>query len=104
MKHDRSQFRDPPMPAHRYVEENGLAFAPQVNLRVNKAAHSGIETSPEVQNRGISGLINRTYVLQKFNFQIYFLYLNYLDVNILINIFPRKQSYFPILYWICLIR
>ena len=56
------------MPAHRYVEENGLAFAPQVNLRVNKAAHSGIETSPEVQNRGISGLINRTYVLQKFNF------------------------------------
>ena len=36
---------------------------------MNKAAHRGLwplETSPEVQNRGISGPTKRTYVLQLF--------------------------------------
>ena len=73
-----------------YVEEIGMAamlvtkrsagVAPEVNLRecvmcmplpsANKAAHSGFEThwretSPEVQNNGISGPTKRTRVLQK---------------------------------------
>ena len=71
------------MPAHRYMEENGLAamlatkrsgsVTPEVNLRehvtcmpppsVNKAGHSGFEKqkkpSPEVQNRGINGPTKR---------------------------------------------
>ena len=66
------------MPNCRYVEENSLAamlatkrstdVTPEVNLRehvtctplscTNKADHSGFET-PEVQNRGMSGLIKR---------------------------------------------
>ena len=63
-QHDRSQFQDPPMPAYRYIEENGSAamlatkklavVTPEVNLRefvthmplpsANKAAHSDFET------------------------------------------------------------
>ena len=63
--HYRFQFQAPPMLAHMYVEENGLAamlaskkrlagVTPEVNLwehatcvplpSVNKAAHSGFET------------------------------------------------------------
>ena len=63
-RHDRSQFQAPPMPTHRYMEENGSAamlaakrsagITPEVNLiecvtptplpSANKAAHSGFET------------------------------------------------------------
>ena len=69
------------MPSHRYVEVNGSAamlatkrsagVAPEMNLReyvtcmplssVNKE-----ETSPEVQNKDISGPTKMTYVLRKF--------------------------------------
>ena len=62
-RHDRFQFQAPPMPARRYMEENGLAamlvtkrsadVTPEVNLmecimhkplpRANKAANSGFE-------------------------------------------------------------
>ena len=55
---------------------------PEANLReciscmslpsANKAAHSGFETSPEVQNRGISGPTKRTSVLH-FLLKKYFL-------------------------------
>ena len=64
LQHDRSWFQAPPMPAHRYMVENGLAamlatkrsgsVTPEMNLRehvkcmpppsVNKAGHSGFET------------------------------------------------------------
>ena len=64
LQHDRSQFRAPPMPAHRYVEEIGSAAmlvakwlanaVPEVNFiecvthtplpSMNKAAHSSFET------------------------------------------------------------
>ena len=66
--HDRSQFQVAPMPAPRYVEENGLAailttkrsagVLPEVNPRkyvtcmplprANKAAHSGFEIQIDV--------------------------------------------------------
>ena len=62
--HDRSCFQAPPMPTHRYVEENSLAtmvaskrsagVTPVMNLKecvtcspapsVNKAAYSGFKT------------------------------------------------------------
>ena len=79
------------MPAHRYFEEISSAamlttkrsagVAPELNLRkcvtcmplpsTNKVTHSGFEIQrryhqPEVQNRGISGPTERTYVLQQF--------------------------------------
>ena len=67
-QHDRSWFQAPPMPAHRYVEENGLAtinrsagVVPEVNLRecvtcmpwpsTNKVAHSGFETQKRRQQK-----------------------------------------------------
>ena len=82
---DRSQFQTPPMPAYRYMEENGSAamlpakrlavVTPEVNLRecithtplpsVNKAAHSE-EMSPEVQNRGINSPHKKDVSTKKF--------------------------------------
>ena len=73
--HNRCQFQAPPMPAYRYVEENGLAAKLAVKISVdvtlemnlnehvthtpppsaNKTTHSGEETSPKVHNRAISG-------------------------------------------------
>ena len=99
--HDESQFQVPPMPAHRYVEDNGSAamlvtkrsagVTPKVNLgecvthrsppSVNKAAHSIFKTqdmSTEVQNRGIRGPTKRTYDFQKF-FQKHFFSNKQLD-------------------------
>ena len=63
-----SRFRVPPI-LRRYVEE--MARLPEVNLRehvIRTPPPSGnkAETSPEVQNRGLSGPAKRTHVLQKF--------------------------------------
>ena len=59
--------------------KRSAGITPEVSLRehvtcmplasANKAAHSGLwnpeDTSPEVQNKGISGPTKGTYVLQK---------------------------------------
>ena len=87
-QHDRSQFQAPPMPAHRYVNENSWAsmlttkrsagVTPEVNSRehvtqmplssVNKAAHSGFETQSRCHQKSKTGISvapqKRTYVLQ----------------------------------------
>ena len=71
-QHDRSQFRAPPMPAHRYVEENGSAarrsasVASEVNLRenvtnipspsMNKAPHMGFETRVRHHQKSETGV------------------------------------------------
>ena len=78
------------MPAHRYMEENGLAamlttkrsvgVAPEVMLKecvthmppwsMNKAAHSGFETQRRHYRKSKTGVLvapqKRTYVLQFF--------------------------------------
>ena len=61
------------MIARRYVEKHGSAamlaakrsavVTPEANLR-DRPLPSTNKASPEVQNRGISGLTKRTYVLQ----------------------------------------
>ena len=43
-QHDRSQFQSPPMPARRYMEENGLA----VILATNKS--SGVTLAVNLGN------------------------------------------------------
>ena len=58
--HDRSWFQAPPMPAHRYGEENGSGARLAVKVSrchmplqdVNKAAHSGLETRGDVTKHG----------------------------------------------------
>ena len=74
--HDRSWFQTPPMPACRYVEENGSAamlaakrsagVTPEVNLRecvtsmplpsANEAGHSGFETQRRCYQKSKKGV------------------------------------------------
>ena len=75
-RHDRCQFRAPPMPAHRCVENNCSAVmlatkrsagvTPEVNLRecvtcmslpsMNKAAYSGFETQRRHHQKSKTGV------------------------------------------------
>ena len=76
IREDRSRFRAPPMPAHRYVEEKSLAVilagkrpagvTPDLNLgervtcmplpSANKAAHSGFETQRRYHQKPKTGV------------------------------------------------
>ena len=75
VRHDKSRFQATPIPAPRYVEENGSAamltakrsgVAPQVSLRecvtctplpsANKAAHSHFETQKGCHQKSKTGV------------------------------------------------
>ena len=84
-QHDRSHFKAPPMPAHRYIEENSLVpvlatkrsagVTPEVTLRecvtcmplpsMNKATHSGFETQRKYHQKSEKRVLEapkKTYV------------------------------------------
>ena len=90
---DISPIQAPPMPVCRYVEEmatkRSVSVTPQVKHRpppsTNKASHPGpVETSPEVQNRDISGptkgLMSSNFFKKKYWYQTFLKNLSqYLD-------------------------